>query len=762
MKNALTLLIFCLLVCIHSAFGQGDAPPALQGQAQSTKSVATVIELPANQVTKTAAAKARVETGNNNILSNPSFEHLTYNTSWTTSGGTPFLESTLVIDGKKAFGFVASGTVSIRQDSSVNGPSFAFGGVQGLGSVWILTSVQGLYVCPRLAGVSVTSNFASQCYTVKGTGQWELAKIPFIFGITSNGIEVLSSGSVAGNIYIDDAFVGPVDLKVSGDSSKIVGESYFQPTASCVWTRASSTIGAFGAVTACPGPTLSGVPSMGTWDTTDTNLPKQTISNLPAGKYRVTFSGTAYINSASYAGYAISDGTTVCKAGAGSGTGNQGPFHVTCYFEYTSSGTRTFELYGGTISSIGINVKGDLTSPDIPVKFQLEYFSSGSTYSSTNANTEWAPCVFSTLAWGGMGTVTSNLQCRRDGSELVMNGRVTTGTVSAAVAAIPLPLWNGVQLTTATLSGVQSAGRIIRSNASSITDQTLILGSGLTTMGVGIMDWVTNGPLVSANVTSAFGSSEVVDFENVRIPIAGWAGSNIMIGQFNGLESCATTEECTDTYSAYFTAAGVVTENEGIDWVNGTTITPATSTYTIPFVSGKFTATPRCWVEEYGGSNYEGLVHTASTSGITVQMIQGNTVGTNSTTDFTLFCKKTGADHIGKTAKAVASDQSISTPGTLKMRHCSWVSSDTGVISNSYGDCNPSVSYSGGTADYTFPAGKWAQAPNCFCNTGDNQGGCSESSLNEPSTTNFDWITRTAAAATANVKHFVNCWGPMP
>lgn len=92
--------------------------------------------------------------------------------------------------------------------------------------------------------------------------------------------------NVTGDVYIDDAFVGAVDLKQDVDQSRIAGESYFAGTANCTpTTTATGTLAGFGADTDCPGPTIV-QSSMGDWQTTDSNLLRQTINNLQLGNMK--------------------------------------------------------------------------------------------------------------------------------------------------------------------------------------------------------------------------------------------------------------------------------------------------------------------------------------------------------------------------------------------------------------------------------------------------------------------------------------------
>jgi hypothetical protein len=197
------LQLFALLFTVQA---MAVAPYGIKGQNQSTI-YSNVHQFPNNQVTNLGGIDALVETGNKNILVNPSFEHSTFSTGWTNSAGTFTAETSVLVDGKKSAKLVlAAQTMSLTQSSTLYQAQFA-DGVQGLASVRIKSDV-ALSVCVVQAGVVSTS----LCLSVPAYNTWGQYKIPFILGATSSGISIASSGAVTGTVYIDDAFVGPQNL----------------------------------------------------------------------------------------------------------------------------------------------------------------------------------------------------------------------------------------------------------------------------------------------------------------------------------------------------------------------------------------------------------------------------------------------------------------------------------------------------------------------------------------------------------------------
>jgi hypothetical protein len=312
----------------------------------------------------------------NNILLNPGFESGIG--KWTNSAGTFTADYTNFVQGKASGKIVLSSqALTFTQDSTSYVTALA-DGVQGLVSVYIKSEFAAK-VCSRSAGSTVTTN----CVDVVGNNKWSLYKVPSILGATSNGISVNTNGTnVTGTIYIDESFVGITDLSADVDASRIAGESYFTGTSGCIWSRTSTIIGAFSTVAACPGPTIVRQ-SLGSWQTTDSDLPRVTINNLPAGTYKATFILVGYPTASAGTAFAINDGSSTCEAVGGMQAGNlAATTTVSCIFNYTSMGDRVYELYAASTSS-SVNVQNNTTTPKYSTKFILEYFGSSSVYAAT-------------------------------------------------------------------------------------------------------------------------------------------------------------------------------------------------------------------------------------------------------------------------------------------------------------------------------------------------------------------------------------------
>jgi hypothetical protein len=182
---------------------------SILGKSQQDVSSSTLeeVQAPNKLLTQVSSNKYLNETGNKNILSNPSFEHSTFSTDWVNSAGTFTEETSVIIDGKKSAKLVLSAqTMALSQSSTLYSSQFA-DGIQGLASVRIKSDV-ALKVCSIQAGTISTTN----CVNTVSNNKWGLYKVPMILGATSNGISIASTGSVSGTVYIDEAFVGATDL----------------------------------------------------------------------------------------------------------------------------------------------------------------------------------------------------------------------------------------------------------------------------------------------------------------------------------------------------------------------------------------------------------------------------------------------------------------------------------------------------------------------------------------------------------------------
>jgi hypothetical protein len=355
----------------------------------------------------------------------------------------------------------------------------------------------------------------------------------------------------------------------------------------------------------------------------------------------------------------------------------------------------------------------------------LYYFNSSNTYSSTNADTDWASCGHTTSSFTGFGTVSAiETQCKRQGGDLLMKGKFTSGIPTGTEARLSLPLWNGTQLVSAgssVIPSLQVSGSMATSYfATNYFSYISLIEPSVSYMTMGVQV-STVAALTKASGAGIAITGTVVSF-NSRIPIEGWQQSNIIIGQFNGLESCTNTLECTDTFSASVTSTGtVVAGSENVDWLDGN-CTFGTG-YTCNFKTGIFTATPNCSVTPSDTSGGFGLLNSSSATFVNPIFISRTDGGpANLQAPFRLICQKQGVDYIGKTAKAVASDQNVRTPGlTNSVVYSAIVNTSSDAITGENGDFLSGTTCTNATtgrATCTFNSNVFGSIPICSVSTG--------------------------------------------
>jgi len=474
---------------------------SISGKAENASSV-TVEELqvPNNLLTNTATGKYLVETGNKSILANGGFEAalvVGVIPSWNFGTPAPTQEISSTVIESKALAVVNTSTQQLQlfQDSTLYASAFA-SGVNGSVSAWINNTAPNVYLCQRQAGSLVaTSNGTSitNCLMVRTDGIWSEYVLPVILGATSNGIAIVSLDpataaltNTTGTTYIDDAKVQAGDLRKSGASCNSI---------ECE-TEFSGNISSTGVVSDENYDFLSG--NCTTAATTNTCSFNAAIfssaPNCTIGKQSV---GEQAISSVSASGFTITYYNSAGSGGAKTGT----------YIHCQRSGT-------------------DFTN--------AKRLGNNTTYSSQNADTDWASCGHTTSDFTGFGTVSAiETQCKRQGSDLLMRGKFTSGTSTAVEARLNLKL-NGATLTsadTAKIPSIQALGAAYHDESTT----SLVSKFGLEP-SISYVTFLHKSPSTTTAYTKINGNAFVTSGKKVslelRIPIAGWENSNQIIGSF--------------------------------------------------------------------------------------------------------------------------------------------------------------------------------------------------------------------------------------
>lgn len=246
-----------------------------------------------------------------------------------------------------------------------------------------------------------------------------------------------------------------------------------------------------------------------------------------------------------------------------------------------------------------------------------------------------------------------------------MKGHVTAGTTTAVEGRVNIK-FNGGSLTSKALTSQQVIGAYFNGSANAVHGGAVIVQSSTSYINfssAGVFGSTSVNAYTRANGDVAVTNGGLLIFNNVRIPIAGWENSNVIVANLSGLEKCEDTYACTDTFTAKVSTTGVVTEG-GPDWITGNASISATSLFALTWKSGLFTSVPDCQLTPLssGGSpdiRFEGAVTTTGATAYTLNQTTATAYA------FNISCTKTGADLIGKTAKAVASDQNVRSIGSL-------------------------------------------------------------------------------------------------
>jgi hypothetical protein len=397
--------------------------------------------------------------------------------------------------------------------------------------------------------------------------------------------------------------------------------------------------------------------------------------------------------------------------------------------------------------------------------------SNGNTYSSTNADTNWASCGHTTSSFTGFGTVSAiETQCKRQGSDLLIKGKFTSGTVTAVEARVSLPIWNGVQLVSANssiISSVQLAGDGARNNASSTYFRnSILIEPSVSYITCGAQSSATSA-LTKQTGANCVASGDVFSF-TARIPIEGWQNSNIIIGQFNGLESCSSTLNCTDTFSATITNTGaVVAGSENVDFITGNCSKGGVGITNCTINTGVFSVVPNLVAtidDGAGGCREARTVETNTNTSFRVDTF--SSAGSATDCRFRVVLQKSGADYAGKTAMAVASDQNIRTPGVTNSVVYSAYIAASGTVASEIGNLingNCTVA-STNVFTCTFTSGIFASDPVCNL-TVLGASGASRSAyiVTSPTTSGLTYLTYNTSGPTPTALNVqLTCHGVSP
>lgn len=339
------LFLLCFLI---GATAYAGLPPTTTKSQTGSKSTTFNFQAPFNQFTKTGGTTALIETGGYNLLANPGFEATTFSTDWSASGGSLTAASGVDIGfGSKGASWDPSAASQTLQPSLVSVPA-GISGANGEASIYYKTTATDF----ALLALDQSGNQLGIVSLPSATG-FQRASLNFPFGSSTSARLSINSSSNSAAIHLDNAYLGTATNIGTTAQAQFIGSAHIPVTASCVWSRTNTALGAFGTDADCPGPTVDLNPGPGTIQTTDADLPRFTYNNLPPGNYMATAvmiqggTGASEITC-----LAINDGTdTKGNACAKTSTTTYSQATSVAFFTYSAAANKTFEIYGSATAS---------------------------------------------------------------------------------------------------------------------------------------------------------------------------------------------------------------------------------------------------------------------------------------------------------------------------------------------------------------------------------------------------------------------------
>lgn len=575
-----------------------------------------------------------------NLLTNSSWETDTSN--WTASGGsyartTTAAHVTYPGIGAASWDPSASGQTLTSDSITItqyDGLSYS----NGVLSCAVKTTATDLKM-QVYDGTNVLSpNSTTDVVTPSSTG-FVRYSVNFIFpssGTVSARFYSQSNSAVA---YIDQCYLGRAEgfNILSSSQAQLVGSGYFDTTASCSWSRTNAALGAFSTTSACPGPTVEFNPGPGTIQTTDADLPKFTVNNLPPGNYVVVFTGEVQNSASNVSALSINDGTT--SSGRISQNASSGNFSLSGIFNYTTSGNRSFEIYAANnTGTVSVDASGGLRR----LYFQIFRYPSSTEVGFKPDQTPASWSGYLAGAGGGWSTTSASYA---DPSVATTSTTLTElqnrnfGTVTAESTKLP-----GITFTPPRLGMYKICANVtgINNTDQAITYARLVDGSGgIITAGQGggasgasgVTPLTLCGTKIISSIASttfkvqlAASSGTASISQNSLAPI-GWSileldaplAAPYLVGS---VTSNSTGLERTERISvtSTCTSSPCTIANQSGSWVTSITRN-GQGDYTLVIPSGIFSASPTCnWtVTNFSGNHAIGEYNAAAPTTIAVR-----------------------------------------------------------------------------------------------------------------------------------------------
>lgn len=466
---------FIILFLISFSAVAGFPPTTLKGQSQSTATTTFNFQVPNNQATKTATGTL-VETGSQNLLSNPGFEHSTVGTDWNVTNGT------LTASGSAPFGSFSgtfSGSIANGNIQSLTGSGTAQAGLNCLVSAFVKTASNNVQLCAIHNGTLNTN----LCVNVNSNNTWAQYQIPTVCDAVSTVARIRITTSVSTTFDADNVFVG---------------------------------VNAFGSLSSCANP----------------------LSCATAFSAKISSTGVVTDESLDWINGNCTNATpSVC-------TFNSSIFTVTptCVVVNGAGANQPSVVAAATTSTVSVNGVNNIGG-STAVAQNLVCHKASTDYTNAIAQTPSINTVNADYDWtaytptspnGSFGTLTGT-ECyhKRQGSDLLVNCKFTTGTVAASEARISLPT-GLTSASSAIIPSVRIHGYWLYTTGAAAVAGSVLIEPSVSYFTFGYQTSSTGGG--TKQNANGFGSGTGLSF-HARIPIQGWNNNNVIVGTFAGVNS---------------------------------------------------------------------------------------------------------------------------------------------------------------------------------------------------------------------------------
>lgn len=440
-------------------------------------------------------------------------------------------------------------------------------------------------------------------------------------------------------LFLDDCYLGPAFNIANVAQSTLVASAFKAGTTNCSWSVTSTTFADFSTDTDCPAITVDASSGIGSVVTTDDDLPQIVLNNLPPGNYKVTttFTGANLVNSNQH--FRLSDGTTGRGEQAFTTTVAGGVYvnySISALYSYAVGGNRTFKLQARQDGS-AVTIAND--TANLRLQFIVERLpGTPETVASINqGNYGWTQFTPTTQ---GFGTTTSN-ECfhARDGEDMLINCKFTTGTVTASEARLTLP--GGLTSKSSTfIPSIRVVGQWARGAASASNYGSILIEPGVQHVTFGAVYAAAANPFTKLNGSGVAGNTEILNV-TARVPIAEWTNSQpvpVFVGGVSSSQNNAVRVESacfgTTNCNTVCSASPCFVSQDG-NWISSITRASA-GTYTVNFVSGIWASEPRCVLQNRLGNRLFYGINTHSTSSLSLAV--DNSAGSPSDGSFSIIC----------------------------------------------------------------------------------------------------------------------------